>query len=362
MIDSACFYTSALTGDGYFSLADKCTQDSPDTRTYLIRGGLSESSGFIENVCASLIREGLFAQRFLNPFDPELTDGAFFPDVDVYIFNGNFPNKFNAYMPDCRQYTVNLGACANKKELFLNKSLIGEAMENERKYILKAVRFLSTAKTVIDDTERLACDAVNVEKIERFVSRFIKKEFGTVSSFAGKEYFRFLTVLTPYGISFNENTLTKMCPKLYCVDDKIGFVSSLLISQIRESAVLCGFDVINLMSHISKNKDAEHIIVPELGLGIITSNEIHPYKGESFRRINSQRFFESEKINKHKTRVRFNLNAEKELLQQASFLMKEAKKYRDEYYEIYSRGFNKEKIQSLEKETVREILSYISCT
>lgn len=362
MTDSVCFFASALTAEGYFSLGEKCTQDSHNTRTYLVRGGVSECATFIENVCAKLGREGLFVQRFLNPLDSQLLDGAYFPDVDVYIFNANFPNKFNADMPDCRQITINLGTCANRKEIFLNKSLISEAMENERKYILKAVRFISTAKSVMNDTERLACDAVNAEKVERFVSRFMKKEFGTVSSFAGKEYYRFLAVMTPYGIDFNTDTLTKMCPKLYCIDDKIGFVSSLLVSQIRESAVLCGFDVVNLMSPFSKNSGPEHIIVPELGLGVITSNEIHPYKGECFRRISAQRFLESEKMKKHKTRIRFNLNAEKELLQQATFLMREAKKYRDEYFEIYSRSFNKEKIQSLEKETVSEILSYLNCT
>ncbi|MBQ7956414.1 MAG: hypothetical protein IJ279_00130 [Clostridia bacterium] len=362
MTDTVCFYISALTSDGFSSLAEKCAEDNQNTRTFLVRGGVSECAGFIENVSAMLEKEGLYSQRFLNPLDSNLADGAYFPDVDVYIFNGNFTNAFNPGMPDCRQYTVNLGVAAKKKELFLNKALIHENMEKEKKYLSKAVRFLATVKSVSADTVRLSCDAVNAEKIERFVSRFVKREFGTISSFSGKEYFRYLTAVTPQGIGFARNTLTKMCPKLYCIDDKIGFVSSLLVSQIRESAMLCGFDVVSLLSPLDKENRPEHIIVPELGLGVITSNDIHPYTGECLKRVNASRFLDNEKMKKHKTRIKFNQNAEKELLLQTFHLMEEAKKYREEYFEIYSRSFDKEKIQSLEKETVREILSYLSCT
>ncbi len=362
MTDSVCFYISALTPYGYYSLADKCMEDTYNTRSFFVVGGVSESAEFIKNICLSLEKEGLFSQRFLSPFDSDCFDGAYFPDVDVYIFNGNCPNRPELRMPDCRQYTIDLGSAANKKELFLNKALIKQEIDNEEKYISKAIRFLSTVKSVCDDNLHLACSAVNAEKAERFVSRFIKREFGTISSFSGKEYFRFLSAVTPQGIDFPEGTLIKMCPKLYCIDDKIGLVSSLLISQLRESALLCGFDVVSMVSPFSEKKSPEHIFVPELGLGIITSDEIHPYKGECFKRISSQRFLDGEKMKKHKARIKFNLSAQKELLQQAFHLLDEAKKCREEYSEIYSRSYNKEKIQSLEKETVKEILSYLSCT
>ena len=360
--DFISFYTSALTADGYFSLSGKCAEDTPSTRTFLICGGVSESSDFIKNVCLSLEKEGLFSQRFISVFDEEKLDGAYFPDVDVYIFDDNFHNSFSPSMPDCRQYTVDLGQAADRKEIFLNRGLIKEGMEKEKKYIEKTVRFLSTVRSVVLDTRKLSCDAVNTDKTERFVSRFVKREFGTLSSFSGKEYFRFLTTVTPKGINFPENTLVKMCPKLYCIDDKTGFISSLLISQLRESALICGFDVVSMLSPLKIQDSPEHIFVPELGIGVVTSDEIHPYKGECFKRISSLRFLDGEKMKRYKSRIRFNLSAEKELLSQAFYLMTQIKNAREEYSEIYSRSFCKEKIQSLEKETVSEILSYLNCT
>ncbi len=355
------FYVNTIGPDGFFSVCKNAAEDTDNTRVFLVRGGVSECSDFIGRVCSDIEKEGLFSQKFISFYGQESLDGAYFPDADVYIFDGN-RTDFQISMPDCRQYTVDLGEAACKKELFLNKTLIYQAMKEEKKFLEKAVRFLSTVKSVGDDILRLSGDAVNTDKIERFVSRFIKKELGTLSSFTGREYFRILASVTPDGISFPENTLVRMCPKLYCIDDKTGAVASLLISQIRESAMLCGFDVVSLLSPFNRKSFPEHIIVPEIGLGVITSNQCHRYTGEAFRRVSASRFLDGEKMKKHRSRINFNLTAEKELLNQAFYLLGEAKKCREEYLEIYSRSYDREKINSLAEKTTREILSFISCT
>lgn len=360
-MNNALFFMNSPGPEGLFSLCKRSSEDSPDTRTYSVTGGVGISSHFIEKIASSLEKEGLVSQRFLNFYGEDGLDGVCFPEIDVYIFDGNI-SSFPMTMPDCRQYTVDLGVAAARKELFLNKALIEEGKREEEKYFSKAVKFLSTAVSVKNDIRQLTGDAVNTDKVERFVSRFVKREFGTTSSFSGREYFRMLTSVTPEGIMFPEETLASMCPKLYCIDDKTGTVSTLLVSLIRESALLCGFDVISLLSPFEKNKSPEHVIVPELGLGVITSNESHPYKGNAFKRVSSSRFFDSEKMKKHRARIRFNLNAEKELLNQASFLLGEGRKCRGEYFEIYSRSYDREKIKSLADEVTREILSFISCT
>lgn len=360
-MNNALFFMNCPGPDGLFSLCEKSAEESMNTRTYSVTGGVGISARFIEEVASSLEKEGLVSQRFLNFYAEEGLDGVCFPEIDVYIFDGNM-SSFPMTLPDCRQYTVDLGVAAERKELFLNKALIEEEKRQEEKYFLKAVKFLSTAVSVKNDIRHLTGDAVNADKVERFVSRFVKREFGTAATFSGKEYFRMLTSVTPDGIMFPEETLTSMCPKLHCIDDKTGTVSVLLVSLIRESALLCGFDVISLLSPFEKNKVAEHIIVPELGLGVITSNESHPYKGSVFKRISSSRFFDGEKMKKHRARIRFNLNAEKELLTQASFLLGESRKCRKEYFEIYSRSYDREKIKTLAESTTREILSFISCT
>ncbi len=360
--NSVDFYIGSPGPEGYLSLVPKCIEDTKNTRTFLVRGSVNESGNFIEKLSSSLEKEGIFSQHFINSYNTEVMDGAYFPDIDTYVFDENVHNRIYPSMLDCRQYTVDLGESVNKKELYLNKALIEEKMQQEKTYITKVKKFLATVQSVAEDNARLTCDAVNTEKIERFVSRFIKREFGAVSSYAGREYFRILTAITPDGISFNEDTLISMCPKLYCIDDKTGFVSSLLISQLRESALICGFDVVSLISPLKKEKSPEHLMVPELGIGIITSDEIHPYKGDCFKRISSTRFFDNENFKKHKTRLKFNISAEKELLNQAFHLLKEAENYREEYFEIYSRSVDKEKIQNILTRTKSEILSFISCT
>ncbi len=360
-MNHALFFMNCPCDDGIFSLCERSTEESQNTRTYVVSGGMGISSRFVEEIASSVEKEGIISQRFLNFYGEEGLDGVYFPEIEVYIFDGN-TFSFPMNLPDCRQYTVDLGVAANRKELFLNKALIEESKREEEKYFSKAVKFLSTAKSVKNDIKQLTGSAVNAEKVERFVSRFVKRELGTASDFSGREYFRMLTSVTPDGVKLPEETILSMCPKLYCIDDRTGTVSTLLVSLIRESALLCGFDVISLLSPFENNSCPEHVIMPELGLGVITSNEIHAYKGDAFRRVSASRFFDSEKMKKHRSRIRFNLGAEKELLNQASFLLGECRKCREEYYEIYSRSYDREKIKSLADEVTREILSFISCT
>lgn len=350
-----CFYVNSIGPDGFFSVCKKCMEEKSTTRVYLVRGGVSESGKFIEDVASSLEKEGLFAQHFLSFYADE-TDGVYFPDIDVYIFDEN-RIFIEPSMIDCRHYTIDLGICGDRKMLFHNRFIISDAREREKNILSKAVKFFSAAQNAGEDIERLSGDAVNAEKIERFVSRFIKREFGTVSTFSGKEYFRILTTPTPDGIVFPENTLTKMCPKLYCIDDRTGAVSKLLLSQIKESALLCGFDVISLLSPFSRK--AEHLIVPEIGLGIITSDDLHHFEGDCFRRVSYTRFAESEKMKKHRSRIKFNVTARKELMTQGYFLLGEAKKCREEYLEVYSRSYNRDKVKSLVDDLIKELLSEI---
>ena len=352
------FYVNSVGPDGFFTVCKKCMEEKSTTRVYFVRGGVSESGRFIEDVALSLEKEGLFAQHFLSFYADE-TDGVYFPDIDVYIFDEN-RIFIEPSMIDCRQYTVDLGVSGDRKMLFHNSFIISDAIEREQKFLSKAIKFFSAAQSAGEDIERLSGDAVNAEKIERFVSRFIKREFGTVSTFSGKEYFRILTTPTPDGMVFPENTLTKMCPKLYCIDDRTGAVSKLLLSQIKESAMLCGFDVISLLSPFSRK--AEHLIVPEIGLGIITSDDLHHFGGDCFRRISYTRFAESEKMIRHKSRIKFNVTARKELMTQGYFLLGEAKKCREEYLEVYSRSYNRDKIKSLAENTTREIMTFFNCT
>lgn len=360
-MNNALFFMNGIGPEGLFSLSGKSAEALHDTRTYSVVGGIGLSSRFIETVTASLEKEGIMSQRFPCFYGEEGLDGAFFPELNVYIFDGNTA-RFSAGAVDCRHYTVDLGAAADRKELFLNKALIEQEKAEEKKYFSKAVRFISTAASVKEDIRNLTGNAVNADKTERFVSRFVKKELGTASSLHGREYFRMLTAVTPEGVALAEKTVLSLCPKLYCIDDKAGTVSPLLISQISESALLCGFDVISCISPFEKSGLPEHVMIPELGLGVITSNGSHPYKGEAFRRISACRFFESEKMKKHRSRIRFNLNAQKELICQASFLLGEARKSRQAYFDIYSESYDREKIKTLAAELTREILSYISCT
>lgn len=353
------FYLSTNTAHGYKSLFEKaCTPDS-NSRIYIVKGASSKiRSRFIKDISESLLKEGFYYEQIVCSYDKNKVEGVIFEDLNVCIFDGNYKNKLDPMFCECTQYIINLGEICKRNELFLKRDEIIPLYNSAKESSKKCNKFLVAAVSMQEDISRIVGKSVSADKLEKFVNRFAKKEFGCIGDKVGNTSLRFLSAIGSDGYTTQFDTIKNMCARIFVLEDKANCVSDTFISQIKDCALMCGYDIILCVEPISSNK-SEHIIIPELSLGIFTSNGLHQWDGEYTKKINSSRFTDRDTIKNHKTRIKFNLDAINELISQSCIHLENMKKTIDTIDAIYDKFSNTDDIDSYVFSTKEDILSLV---
>ncbi len=356
--NSRYFFIGTLTPDGFKSLTEKDFNNNDNYKTYIVKGGrYTASPKLIEMIADEIEKEGFITERMTDFLDCEKLCGVYFPEINISVFDGNSPYNTNACYDDCKQYYISLSDCMNKESLFDRQNQIIDFTIKMNNYIEKSLRFITASKSIYDDNLRIANNIIDTEKTERFVTRFSKKEFGSPTGKGAKEYQRFLSSFSPESITVYDMTIKKTCPKIIVIEDKIGSASAVISNQLKNAAILSGFDVISCICPLKNNESPEHLIIPGLGLGIFTSDKAHPFKGEPYKKINANRFYNLDSVKKNRARINFNNKAFEELSNQACYLLSNAKNYQDKLFSLYDKYTDYKMVIEIKNKIKTEILS-----
>ena len=134
-----------------------------------------------------------------------------------------------------------------------------------------------------------------------------------------------------------------LCERIFAFEDETGAASRIFMNTVRKYALENGFDVITCKCPLFPSEKTEHIFIPSLKLGFITSNKRHSADIKVKRTIHSSRFYDPKKYSRHKIRIRFALRLASSLIDEAALCMKEAKQVHDllESYYIPEMDFKK---------------------
>ena len=140
------------------------------------------------------------------------------------------------------------------------------------------------------------------------------------------------------------NTPKILCDKIYVIDDDCGAASRIFMNTVRRTALDYGFNIITCRCGIFPSEKNEHIFIPEIRLGFMTSNRRHPVTEQPYRMIHAKRFSAEKQAGRAKLRIRFCLRTAAQLLDEAAAFMKEAKTVHDRLEEKYIAAMDFEKV------------------
>lgn len=349
-------YLSAQTADGLKSFFESVYEPFCGRRYFLVTGASGKiRSDFISSVAETVGKEGFHRETVLSAFDSEKIDGVIFDEIDVCICDISAMGNIDFSVCDCAQYIVDLGETCDRTALYEKREEIFSVRDDVESHLCKCRKFLGAALSMSDDTRRIVGKSLNAEKLEKFVARFVRKEFGTVSQNSGKLSKRLISALSPEGIATQYDTIKSACARIYVLDDEFDIVSDALINQIKDAAVLCGYDVILCPDCIDPEK-SRHVIIPQLSLCFFTSDSLCKWDDEYTKKVNYTRFVDRETVKCHKNRIRFNNDAIEELICQASVNLEIVKCDFDRLDDIYDGYCEKEKINEYVENTTDQIL------
>lgn len=253
------------------------------------------------------------------------------------------PHVIEPKYPGAFEQIVDLSSCWDEHALFESRELIMALSARISRCHEHCCRFLGAAGSLIGDTYRIALDATSASKVSKAARRLALGAFKGGPEGRGHESVRFLSCVTNKGVLMFEDTARALCDRLYLIDDVYGAVSRLMLNALRSHALQMGWDVITCYCPLSPFEKIDHLFIPALKIGFMTSNDFHKPEIEPYKIIRARRFTDAEQLRAHRKRISFNRKAASQMIDQAGKLLAEAKRLHDQLEQYYRSAMDFEK-------------------
>ena len=193
------------------------------------------------------------------------------------------------------------------------------------------------------------------EKADRFIYRFCKKNLQKTDN--NKYYckYRFLSAVTPTGIVTHYDTLFNMCDNIITIKDNSNIISDYILQQINKYAEQNKINRILCMCSMDPKNKIDHIIFPDLRLGLFTSNIFHPMIKNTDRIIRSERFIDDSIYCEYKNKIKFLNSAKSELIGESIKCLEKAKASHDILESYYIDAMDFDKVSLLTDDLIKNL-------
>lgn len=342
---SPCFFLGANTPKGFYSLFSELHSPEDGWVLYIIKGGPGTGkSSFMKRLAQRAEKNGLYCERIYCSSDPDSLDAVIIPSLKISVADGTSPHTLEPKYPGVSEVIIDLGAYRNDT-LLREKSaeIISKTKENSAQH-RKCIDFLEAARGVDNDIRKIAVSCVNTAKLEKFSKHLESKEIPVSSESDGKMQKRFLSALTPKGLTLFYDTVSSLCESIWVLEDDFGAVSQVLLKYLTSAALNNGHNCIVCPCVMRPDTKIEHLLIPSLGTAFFSSNRFHPWENNKCRTISCRRFYNEEKLKDHRARLLFDRKAKDELLNEAVSHLEKAKAIHDDLEKYYIEAMDFERM------------------
>lgn len=348
------FFMSAYTPNGFASHFNELADPQRYKKAYLIKGSSgSGKSTLIKKVAGYIKNSAEHIELIHCSLDTSSLDGAIF-DEKISIFDATPPHNLEPKLPGAYEQIISLYDCFDNESLASMEREISKIKAAEEIHKSRAQSFIRAAGLLISSNESIAARCINTEKLANFITRLCLRELKEPKTYRGEVRKRFLSTISEEGVFMFTNTAKKLCDRLFVIDDPNGAVSGIILGGILSAAQDMGHTVYACACPMSKSGRIEHLFIPELSLGFMTSNKFHPIDIEHYKTIHTARFMDREAMGKYSARASFQRKAARELLKEAATFIKMQREAHSAIEEYYKSACDVEKRENLTCEVLNK--------
>ncbi|MDR0671223.1 MAG: hypothetical protein LBF64_02825 [Oscillospiraceae bacterium] len=327
------FFLGANTPAGFYSLYDGLIDLDTAREVIVLKGspGCGKST-FMRRVGALVAAAGHSVESILCSSDPDSLDGVIFPGLKAAVVDGTAPHVVEPVFPLAVERYCNLGAHCDIGAVKAHRADIQRLIRAIRPCYARATRCLSAARALEDDMFNCVLSGAALDTLARRARGIISREIRPGSGAALTK--RFLSAITPRGLLCRYETAHALCPRLYELNDDYG-LAHMILSPILEAALAAGQEAIACYSPMNPAHQLEHVLLPGLGVGFVSSGRLHAHEGKPFRRLRLNACLDPEPLRRLRVRLRFLHKTERALLGEAVDALAEAKRIHDELEDCY---------------------------
>ena len=262
-------------------------------------------------------------------------DGVIIPALKVSVADGTAPHVLEPKYPGVSERIVDLGRFRSDARLREHAAEIIRLTDENKEMHAACTRYLNAAGAAGQDLMQIVSDALDTDKAENFVRHLADREFGAGAGGEGTVQRRFLSAVTPVGVHTFYETADALCERKIVLHDELGLPAAVITAALCALALESGCRVIKCLCPLAPERKIDHLILPELSLGVFTSNERHPFPHENAKNVQCVRFLTKNETRLHKNRIRFTRRAQGEMLAEALRYQQKAKALHDALEQYY---------------------------
>lgn len=324
------FFLGANSGSGFHSLFDGLAGEHTYDLMILKGGPGVGKSTFLRTLGETMEEAGERVEYLRCSGDPDSLDGVVLPDMNCAAVDGTPPHVMEPRYPAAVDRIVDLGrfydltaAKSFRSEIFGLTKLGQEAGA-------RAYRCLKAARQVELELMTDGKKSFDFERADRRLDGIIARELRKKGTEQGRTDYRFLGGLTCRGTVWRFDSVDVLCPKIYELADRWELAGPLL-ERLRKTAVSRGWNVIACPAPEEPER-LEHLLIPGLGLGFVTSRPGMEYGKKPFRRIRLDALTDGE----DRGRERFLRRMTAELREEAVSALRDTKSTHDALEAVYN--------------------------
>jgi DNA replication protein DnaC len=331
-------FPGANTSQGFFSYYQHIIP--PDAnRIFVLKGGPGVGkSTFIKTIGEAVIAHGYSVEFHCCSSDNASFDGVAIPKIGVALIDGTAPHIVDPRNPGAVDEIIHLGDHWNEAGIRTHKEKIIKTNKEISRLFRQAYGYLAHAKLLNDEIESYYLDgeALDIAGLNIQANQLIKEILkDSLQKKAPKSRHLFASAISPDGLVNHFDTIFESATQRYLVSGEPGTGKSTIIQKIYNAAMNHGYDVEAFHCALNPSR-IEHIMIPQLGIAVITCNSIHPYLPQPEDTVlNTEMFVYKSAVKRFTEDMDKAQDLFLKSLQRATGFIAKAKKARDELEACY---------------------------
>ncbi|NLY11841.1 MAG: hypothetical protein GX020_09225 [Firmicutes bacterium] len=343
------------TSQGFFSLFDQVI-DPGANRIFLLKGGPGGGKGtFMRSIGEALQAKGFDLEYYYCSSDPDSLDAVVCPQLKVVIVDATAPHIIDPKYAGCVEEIVNLGEYLHVNNLVsIKDDIIGLSKANSNCF-KNAYFYLKAAKIIYDKSEHHYKECLDKGRFKQATINLMKEIINDrySSTLTVNKRHLFASAITPKGPRNHIDNIMSGVKTKYILAGEVKVAKQTLLQTFINNLEMRGFSY--EAYHCAFNPNVvEHILVPELDVGIVSSHHPHQYHPEDSTVFNLDdccQVYPTEQNSEDQEL--FNL-----LLSKAYKELERAKDIHDQLEDCYGKNIDFKLIDDLRNQVLQRILAY----
>lgn len=356
-------FPGSNTSEGFFSLFDYIIKSDKAQRIICLKGGPGTGKSSLMKKIGKIFEDKNFDVEYFHcSSDSESLDSIVIPKIKVCLVDGTAPHIIDPKFPGIIDEIINLGTYLDDEELLKHKEEILCTSKEISNTFKRCYKYLKSARCIHDDWRFLNNSFIDLLKFNNLQNDLEKTIISPVKATCNLGYKRhlFATAFTPQGIITHINTLYKPYNNIYVLNGGPGTGKTSILKNISDKIYKKGYYVEIYHDPLTPSR-IEHVLIPNLDLAILTSNEINrmSFVGQQ---IYMDNLLETSRLAANKEKIEEDKELFYKLIDKALSILNEEKLLHDELENYYVKNIDFTKVDKVVDNLIKRLLSYANCS